>query len=137
MNLIQWKPFRELNSFFDDGVTDTFPMFHADLAVDLYQENEHVVAEMSLPGVEESEIDISIENDLLTVSGQREEEEVTKEKDYYRKEIKRGSFSRTVRLPKSVQAERAVAHYANGVLKISVPVTAGAKDTAIKVQISK
>ena len=90
---------------------------------------------MSLPGVEASEIDISIEDDLLTVSGSREEEVESKEKDYYSKEIRRGSFARTVRLPKMVKADKAEASYEEGLLKIKIPAILNAKENSVKVPI--
>ena len=81
MNLIQWKPLSGLNSFFDDSLNTSFPMLQADLAIDVYEKKGNVVAEMSLPGVQESDIDISIEDELLTISGQREEETETNGKN--------------------------------------------------------
>lgn len=136
-NLTQWKPLVGLNSFFDENFMSPFPLLHGDLAVDVYEEDDGITAEMSLPGVQESEIDISIEDDFLTVSGKREEKKETQERDYYSKEIKRGSFSRTVRLPRSVDATKASAQYADGVLKVTAPAVAGTKDRAVTVHISK
>ena len=137
MNLIQWKPLSGLNSFFDDSLNTSFPMLQADLAIDVYEKKGNVVAEMSLPGVQEADIDISIEDELLTISGQREEETETNGKDYYSKEIKRGSFTRTVRLPRIIDADKAVAEYKNGVLKVKMPIVEGAKEKTVKVRINK
>lgn len=137
MNLIQWKPLTGLNSFFDDSLTTAFPMMQADLAIDLYEKNDDVVAEMSLPGVQESDIDISIEDELLTISGQREEEKETNGKDYYSKEIKRGSFTRTVRLPRIIDATKAIAEYKNGVLKVKMPIIEGSKEKTITVKVNQ
>lgn len=136
-NLIQWKPFSELDDFFSDSLRPVFPALQADLAVDVYEENNTVIAKMSLPGVEESEIDIAIEDDVLHISGAREEEEEVDKKDYYSKEIRRGSFARTVRLPKAVEADKAEANYEDGVLQITMPIAPGAKNSAVKVPIKK
>lgn len=136
-NLIQWKPFSELDDFFSDSLRPVFPALQADLAVDVYEEKGTVVVKMSLPGIEESELDISIEDDLLRVLGAREEEKEVNEKDYYSKEIRRGSFSRTVRLPKAVEAKKAEAEYKDGVLQITIPVVLGAKDSMVKVPVKK
>jgi len=137
MNLIQWKPLSGLNSFFDDSLNTSFPMLQADLAIDVYEKEDNVVAEMSLPGVQESDIDISIEDELLTISGQREEETETNGKNYYSKEIKRGSFARTVRLPRIIDADKAVAQYKDGVLKVKMPIIEGAKEKTVKVKLEK
>jgi len=137
MNLIQWKPLSGLNSFFDDSLMNSLPMMQADLAIDVYEKKDNVIAEMSLPGVHKADIDISIEDDLLTISGMREEEKETNGKDYYSKEIKRGSFTRTVRLPRMVAADDAVAEYKEGILKIVMPSIEGAKEKAVKVSIDE
>ena len=137
MNLIQWKPLSGLNSFFDDSLNTSFPMLQADLAIDVYEKKHNVVAEMSLPGVQEADIDISIEDELLTISGQREEEQETNGKDYYSKEIKRGSFARTVRLPRIIDADKAMAEYKDGVLKVKMPIIEGTKEKTVKVTLKK
>lgn len=136
-NLIQWQPLTSLNSIFDGSLSDTFPMSNTDLAVDVYEKDSQVIAEMNIPGVSESDIDISLEDDLLTISGQREAEKETKEKNYYSKEIKRGAFSRTVRLPRAVDSSQARAEYKGGVLRVTMPVDTEAKEKSIKVPISK
>jgi len=155
MQLIKWEPFKEMDRFFDDRFLQpfgAFPKLGLDLAVDVYEEKGNVVAKMSLPGIKSDELDVSIEDDMLTISGRREEErevdkkdyyskEIRREerevdkKDYYSKEIRRGSFSRTVSLPKSVDAGRAEAKYENGELVVTMPVVAGAKEKAVKVKV--
>jgi len=136
MNLIQWKPLSGLNSFFDGDFMDSVPLLQSDLSVDVYEKDNTVIAEMSLPGVQESEIDISIEEDYLTISGQREEVQEIDENQYYSKEIKRGSFARTVRLPRMVDARGATANYKAGVLKVTMPIIKGAKEKTVKVKVN-
>jgi len=138
MQLIKWEPFKEMDRFFDDRFLQpfgAFPKLGLDLAVDVYEEKGNVVAKMSLPGIKSDELDVSIEDDMLTISGRREEEREVDKKDYYSKEIRRGSFSRTVSLPKSVDAGRAEAKYENGELVVTMPVVAGAKEKAVKVKV--
>ena len=138
MQLIKWEPFKEMDRFFDDRFSQpfgAFPKLGLDLAVDVYEEKGNVVAKMSLPGIKSDELDVSIEDDMLTISGRREEEREVDKKDYYSKEIRRGSFSRTVSLPKSVDAGRAEAKYENGELVVTMPVVAGAKEKAVKVKV--
>ena len=136
MDLIKWEPFNELDQFFGDRFMSSFPKFGSDLSVDVYEEKGNVIAKMNLPGIMEDELDISIEDDVLTITGRREEEQETEEKDYYSKEIRRGSFTRSVRLPKVVNASKAKAEYKKGVLSIAIPVVAGAKNKAVKVEIN-
>jgi len=138
MQLIKWEPFKEIDRFFDDRFLQPFGVFSKlglDLAADVYEEKGNIVAKMSLPGIKADELDISIEDDMLTVSGKREEEKEVEKKDYYSKEIRRGSFSRTVGLPKPVDASRAEATYENGELIVTMPVVTGAKEKGIKVKV--
>jgi HSP20 family protein len=138
MKLMKWEPFNELDHIFDDRFLQPFTPFSKlgfDLAVDVYEENNAVVAKMSLPGVKSEELDVSIEDDILTITGRREEENEVDKKDYYSKEIRRGSFSRSVNLPKSVDATKTEAKYVNGELAVSIPIVAGKKENAIKVKV--
>ena len=140
MQIIKWEPFKEVDRFFDDRF---FPPFSAltklglDMAVDTYEEKGNIIAKINLPGIKSNELDIAIEDDMLTISGRREEEKETDKKNYYTKEIRRGSFLRSVRLPKAVNANKAEATYDNGELKITMPVLAGSKEKAVKVKINK
>jgi HSP20 family protein len=135
MNIVTWKPFAELDRFFDDRASLALPRFGGDLAVDLYEENGNVIAKMNLPGVKPDELDITLENDTLVITGRREEEKKTEEKDYYHKEIRRGSFSRSVSLPKSVNAEATEARYDGGVLVVTMPIVKGAEEKATKIPL--
>ncbi len=137
MSLIKWEPFSEFDRLFDAQSFPSLPKIGWDLAVDIYEEKGNVIAKMSLPGIKPEEIDVSIEGDMLTVSGRREEEKEIKDKDYYSKEIRRGSFSRTSTLPKEVDASKAKAKFEDGILVISMPAIKGAKEKAVKVTISK
>lgn len=122
MAIIRWEPFRDLERIFEDGFGGIpFSQMSMDLAVDVYEKDNTVVAEMSLPGIDPDNLDISVEDDLLRVTGSREEEQETKEKQYYSKEIRRGAFERTVRLPAQVEADAAEAEYKDGVLRITLP----------------
>jgi len=138
MPLNKWEPWSDIERFFGERpYISMFPKLGWDLAVDVYEEDSNVVAKMSLPGIKPEELDISIEDDLLTVAGAREEESETEKKNYYSKEIRRGSFSRTVSLPKAVDAKKAEAKYADGVLAITMPVVKGKGKTAVQVNVTK
>ena len=133
MQLTQWKPLEDEFSDFPLA----FRKFGGDLSVDLYEEDSNLVAKMTLPGITPEDIDITIDDDLLTVSGMREEEQETDEKDYYSKEIRRGSFSRAVRLPKAVDAEATSADYKDGVLVITMPTVESEERSGIKVPVNQ
>lgn len=135
MNIIQWKPLGEFDRVFDDRFSMGFPKIGLDLAIDLYEEKGNVVAKMNLPGIHASELEVSVEDDMLTVIGSREEEQETDKKDYYSKEIRRGSFSRSVSLPSQVDAEKTTAEYKDGVLVVSMPIVKGEKKKSVRVNL--
>lgn len=143
MALIKWEPFSEFDRFFDDRFfpMPSFPSLTAklgwDLAVDLYEEKGNVIAKMTLPGINADDLDISVEEEMLHVSGRREEEKETKNKDYYSKEIRRGSFSRAVSLPRKVDGKKAASEYKDGVLTITMPALGGEKEKVVKLKVKK
>lgn len=123
MNLVKWEPFKEFERLFDNDLMPFFPQAKIgwDLAVDVYEEKENIIFEMNLPGIDPKLIDVSFQNGYLKIAGKREEEKETKEKNYFFKEIKRGTFERKVELPTKVKTEKAEAIFKNGMLKIVVP----------------
>lgn len=133
--IINWTPgfpFRDLDKIFDEGVwsdVDFTP------AIDVYQDKDNVIVETPLPGVDPEKVDITIENDVLTISGNSEDTKEVKREDYYRKEVRRGSFSRSVILPMSVKADMAEAHSEKGILKVTIPKAEEAKPKKIAVKV--
>lgn len=121
----------DVDKFFEEGWGDVdfFP------AIDVRQDKDSVIVETSLPGIDPDKVDISVENDVLTVSGHTEEKKEIKREDYYRKEIREGSFSRSVILPMGVKADQADAHYEKGILKITLPKAEEAKPKKIAVKV--
>jgi HSP20 family protein len=137
MALIKWEPFKEIDRFFEDRLT--FPSLSKlglDLAMDIYEEKGNVIVKMALPGVKPEEIEASIDKDVLTVFGKREEEEETGEKDYYTKEIRRGSFLRSMSLPNAVDSSKAVAKLEGGILAITMPATEKTREKPFVIKIS-
>lgn len=124
MALIKWKPLGDLDWFFDESFpAPASSSFGWDLAVDLYEKGGDIIAEMNLPGIDPEKLDVSVEGDLLYISGSREESQEKKERRYHSKEIRRGSFERTVRLPALVQKDKVTAEYKNGMLRVTLPKT--------------
>lgn len=140
MPIMKWEPFNEIEKFFNDRTFSPLPIFQKlgwDFAVDLYEEKNNVVAKMSLPGIKPEDVAVSVEGDLLTISGRRDEEKEVDKKDYHGKEIRRGSFSRTVNLPRPVDAEKAEAKYEDGMLVVTLPALPGSKEKAVKIKVGK
>jgi len=114
-------PLSEVSHFFGD-LFDYLPSrLNFDLAIDLYKENNSLVAEMSAPGIEIKNTEIEVVDNVLRIRGHKEQKIEEKEKDYYCKEISRGSFERSVRLPCAVLSEQTKASYKNGILKVTMP----------------
>ncbi len=106
-------------------------------AVDVYQKGDDVIVEMEVPGIKKDDIDISVENDVLTVSARKREKKEVKKEDYYHKEIREGSFSRSVILPMKVKGEEAEAEIKNGVLRIVLPKADELKPKKIAIKSKK
>jgi HSP20 family protein len=133
-------PFRELAGFFENfadvtGVRgneeEKFGTFMP--AVDVYEDEHNLVLKLEVPGMNEEDLKVSLENNTLTVSGERKFEKEEKEENFHRIERRYGTFTRTFRLPNTVDAEKVDAGYDKGVLKITLAKRAEAKPKAIKV----
>ena len=145
--LTRWEPFREfatlqdrINRVFRDsysgaGQDDSLTTSSFAPAVDVYEDEHKVVLKIEVPGIDEKDIDVRVENNTLTVHGERKIEKEEKEENYRRVERQYGSFTRTFTLPQTVDNENVSANYDKGVLKISLPKKAEAKPKQIKVQV--
>jgi len=133
--LAPWSPWRSLDRFFEEGILEEGLDFTP--LVDIYQKKDEVIVETPLTGVDPEKVNISIENDVLTISGETEEKKEVKKEDYYRKEIREGSFSRSVILPMNVKSSQAKASYEKGILKIILPKAEEAKPKKIAVKVKK
>lgn len=91
------------------------------LTIDVYQTPEEVVIKSTIAGVRAEDIDISMNNDMITIKGKRAKDEVIPEKDYYYQECYWGSFSRSVILPVDVESDKAQASMKNGILTVKLP----------------
>ena len=144
--LTRWDPFREfstlqdrMNRLFHDSLGDgreealTTTAFAP--AVDVYEDEHNVTLKIEVPGIEEKDIDVRIENNTLTVHGERKFEKDEKEENYRRVERQYGSFTRTFTLPNTVETENVSANYDKGVLKIKLAKKAEAKPKQIKVNV--
>jgi HSP20 family protein len=105
--------------------------------VDVYEDEHNITLKIEVPGIDEKDIDVSIENSTLTVRGQRGFEKDEKEENFQRIERTHGTFTRSFTVPNTVDPEKVSAHYDKGVLKISLAKREEAKPKQIKVNIGK
>jgi HSP20 family protein len=134
MNIVRHDPFRELRNLQDEmtrlfsGVAPSAGSNREDMAygawnprVDIFEDKENLVLEAELPGMNREDFDLSIENNVITLSGERKFENKTEGENYHRVERNYGSFTRAFTLPQTVNPEGAQAEYNNGVLRVSLP----------------
>ena len=145
--LTRFEPFREfatlqdrINRVFRDSYSsanqdDALTTSSFAPAVDVYEDEHKVSLKIEVPGIDEKDIDVRVENNTLTVHGERKIEKEEKEENYRRVERQYGTFTRTFTLPQTVDTENVSATYDKGVLKISLPKKAEAKPKQIKVQV--
>src|SRR5271168_1322309 len=103
--------------------------------VDIYEDEHNIVLKIDVPGIDERDIDVHIQNSTLTVHGERKIEKEEKEENFRRVERQYGSFTRSFTLPSSVDTGQVSAHYDKGVLKINLAKKVEAKPTQIKVNV--
>jgi HSP20 family protein len=148
MNAItHWDPFRGLTTLQDqvnrlfEGVFVQGRSGQAELAtwapaVDIYEAQNELVAKVDLPGVEEKDIDIRLENNTLTIRGERKVEKTVDEENYLRIERAYGSFTRTFSLPNTVNPEAISASYNQGVLTVHMPKREESKPKQVKINVA-
>ena len=145
--LTRFEPFRELSTLQDRinrAFRDSYREGRQDEsltsssfapAVDVYEDEHNVTLKIEVPGVDEKDISVNLENNTLTVHGERKIEKEEKEENYRRVERQYGSFTRTFTLPTTVDSEKVSATYDKGVLKVTLPKKAEAKPKQIKVNV--
>jgi len=104
------------------------------LAIDVYQTKDAIIVKSTIAGVKSEDIDISINNDMLTIRGKRELQEQVTEENYFYQECYWGSFSRSIILPVEVKADKIDATIENGVLTVTLPKAQVSKQISIKVK---
>jgi len=103
--------------------------------IDVFERDGKIVVRADVPGMKAENIEVSVEGDLLTIKGRREEEKEVKEENYYCSERAFGEFSRTVKLPEGVSTEAIEATCTDGVLEVVIPRPAAPQAKTIKVQV--
>lgn len=144
-SLAEIAPFRRMERFFDDLLSRPLGSWWPEIRwpeeflkapiVDVYEKGDEVVLKAELPGMKKEDISITINEDAVTLSGEKKQEEKVERKDYHKFERSYGSFSRTLSLPADIQVQKASAKFTNGVLEIRAPKTEEAKQKRRKLEI--
>lgn len=146
--IVRWDPFRELVSIQDELnrlFNRTFAGFEPLRpsaggawmpAMDVYETEDKLVAKVELPGIDPEDVEVSVEDGTLTVSGKREFSSEVREESYHRIERRYGAFSRAITLPPTVDPDGVEARFDKGVLTVEVAKTEKAKPRKIKVKAS-
>ena len=147
MSLIRWDPFDDLASLresmdklFEEFFTRRPDRIRAPVvwqpAIEAYETDGDVVVRAELPGIDPKQVEISVTEDTLTLKGEAKIEQEEKKRNYYRRELRYGSFVRSIALPAGVQGDKASASYRNGILEIKVPKSERAKPKTVKVEVA-
>ena len=145
MTVVRYDPFRDLrtlqeevNRLFSTNLSRSFGDEGIGRgawapSVDIYENKDQIVLEAELPGMKQEDFDLSIENNVITLRGERKFEKTDETDNYHRVERSYGSFTRSFTLPQTVSAEEARAEYSNGVLRVTLPKREEAKSRRIEV----
>ena len=148
--LTRWDPFREFSTMQDrmnrmnrlfresyspEGPEEALTTTSFAPPVDIYEDEHNITLKIEVPGIDEKDIDVRIENNTLTVHGERKIEKEEKEENFRRVERQYGEFTRSFTLPSSVDPGQVSAHYDKGVLKINLAKKAESKPKQIKVSV--
>jgi len=144
--IARWEPFRgvtalqdQINRLFNDTFERTGEQSNLSAwapAVDIYETEHELVVKADLPDVDPKDLDIRVENNLLTIRGERKFEKKVSEENYLRVERSFGSFARSFTLANTVNTDAIKAEYQNGVLTLSIPKREEAKPRQIKVSVN-
>jgi HSP20 family protein len=146
MAITRWDPYREVvslqnrfNSLFRDMQQESeSPLTTAAFvpAVDIYEDEKKVVLKLEVPGIEQKDLDVSVEKNTLTVKGERKFSTEEKEENFHRIERRYGSFFRSFTLPSTVDTEQVLASYNAGVLKLELAKKPEAQPKQIKINVA-
>jgi HSP20 family protein len=142
------SPFGEMERYFEEIFRQPFSFFgHHPMwprtgfpgkemispTVDIFEEDKEVVVKAEIPGMKKSDISIDIDENSITISGEKKQEKKVDKKDYHRVECSYGSFCRSFRLPDTVNSDKAKASFKNGVLEIRMPKSGKGKKKQISI----
>jgi len=154
MAIVRWEPFRDLvtiqdrmNRIFDDAFRGVPRQGAAEEdwalggtwapAVDIFEHEGNLVLKAELPGIEPKDVDVRVENNVLTLRGERKFENEVKREQYHRVERAYGTFSRSFTLPNVVDTDKIKAEFKDGVLRVTLPQREEAKPKQITIAVTK
>jgi HSP20 family protein len=151
MAIVRWEPFRDLlslqermNRMFDESYRggrqageDWALGGSWAPAVDIYEKDGNIVLQAELPGLDPKDVDVRVENNVLTLRGQRKLDESVNKDNYHRVERSYGSFTRSFTLPNVVDTDKIQANYKDGVLRLTLPTKEEAKPKQIAINVAK
>ncbi|MBF0124034.1 MAG: Hsp20/alpha crystallin family protein [Magnetococcales bacterium] len=142
MSLVAYDPFRtintlhrEINRLFDRDLLEDGMMSQWPLRVDIKEDTDRITICADIPGMEQKDIQVNVENGRLTIAGERRFNDEAKRDSYHRIERAYGQFSRTFQLPNTAHLEQIQANYRNGVLEVVMPKREEMRPRAIKVAV--
>jgi HSP20 family protein len=148
MTLIRWRPTRNLDNIQDEVNRVFESFFNAPMRrrgedvsgwypdVDIIEDKDNIEVQVDLPGMEKDDIKVSVEDNILTIKGERKALKEEKDKNYHQVERTYGTFTRSFSLPTTVDGSKIKANYKNGVLKIDLPKSEAVKPKEIPISVS-
>ena len=148
MTLIRWRPMRNLEALQDDINSAFASCFSAPMSrrsesisqwlpeVDVIEDKDNIEVHVDLPGMEKEDFKVSVEDNVLTIRGERKTVKEEKDKNYHQVERTFGKFTRSFTLPITVDGEKIKANYKNGVLKIDLPKAEAVKPKEIPISVA-
>ena len=142
--LSKWEPFRDMlslradmdrlfNSLFGRSPEEREGFWAP--VVDIEEDNESIMVKAEIPGMKKDDIKVSVQGNMLTITGERKQESEIKDKTYHRVERSYGKFSRTISLPTDVETDKVKASYKDGILNITLPKPEAVKPKHVDVEI--
>ncbi len=144
--ITRWNPVNELMEFrnamdrvFDERLRPTYRALNgedlgrSDLAMDVAENSQEFVVTAAIPGVDPEDVNIEINDDVLTISGEFTQKNKTEGEQYIRQELRYGSFQRSLRLPPTIDADKADAQFEHGVLRLALPKKPEARSRTLKI----
>lgn len=143
-SVIRWDPFADLRGtmdrLFDEGFSRPWRLlpangegYEAGFPVEVSETESDLEVKAALPGVKPEEVEITVQNDVLSIKAEHKDTSEEKKRDYYRREIRYGAFHRSMTLPVSVDSDKAEAKFENGVLALKLPKAEALRPKQIKV----
>ncbi len=143
MSLIRWSPmfdpFSDMDEVFNrlPAMSSMQQMKSFVPAINMYETDAAVMVEIALAGVKPEDVDISVQKGVLVLKGQSKKEHEVEEKNFYRKEVRSGSFYREIALPTHVQEDKVTAEFEDGMLKITCPKAEPVQAKKVSVKVVK